>query len=82
MIKRRLLALRGAPTLASMDGAPGRLHQLTEDRDEQFALDLRGPVRLIFKVNDDPIPRLDDGGIERAAVTKVEILEVDDYHGK
>lgn len=81
MLKRRLASLRAAPTLADMDNVPGNCHRLHADRAGQFAIDLRGPYRLIFKPNHDPVPRLDDGGIDKSKVTNISIKEVDDYHG-
>lgn len=65
-----------------MEGVPGKCHQLRADRAGEFALDLWGPYRLIFVPDHDPIPRLSDGGIDRAQVTRILIKEVDDYHGK
>jgi proteic killer suppression protein len=42
---------------------------------------LDGPYRLIFTSNHDPIPLLDSGGIDKAAVTQVLIMGIVDYHG-
>jgi proteic killer suppression protein len=64
-----------------MDGAPGNCHALRADRLGQFALSLWGSYRLVFEPNHNPIPRLPDGGIDRAVVTRIRILEVVDYHG-
>ncbi len=61
-----------------------RLHQLTGDRFEEFAVDISGNFRLLFKVLNDPVPRKDDGSeaIDRRRVTKIMILELrKDYHG-
>lgn len=81
LLKRRLAALGAAPTLADMHGVPGRCHQLHADRDGEFAVDLWGPYRLIFQPDHDPVPRLDEGGIDTGNVTQIRINEVDDYHG-
>jgi plasmid maintenance system killer protein len=81
-LKRRLAALAGAPTLQDMDGVPGNCHQLHTDRAGQFAVDLWGSYRLVFEPDHDPLPKLPDGGIDRARVTKIVIREVVDYHGK
>ena len=61
---------------------PGNCHALSADRDGQFAVHLWGQYRLIFEPNDEPIPRLEDGGIDRSGVTSVVITEVADYHGR
>lgn len=80
-MKRRLATLRAAPTLKDMDGAPGRCHPLGADRTGQFAVSLWGQFRLIFVPDHDPVPRLHDGGIDPALITKISITEVVDYHG-
>jgi proteic killer suppression protein len=82
LLKRRLASLRASPTLKSMEGVPGHCHQLGADRREQFAVDLWGSYRLVFVADHDPIPRLQDGGIDRSLITKVLIVEVVDYHGE
>jgi plasmid maintenance system killer protein len=61
-----------------------RLHQLSGDRDEQFAVDVSPNYRLIFEVANVPIPRKenDTSAIDRSQVTKITILELsEDYHG-
>ena len=82
LLKRRLASLAAAPTLRHMDGVPGRCHALRGDRAGQFALQLWGPYRLIFSPDHDPVPRLADGGIDRALVTAIRMEEILDYHGK
>lgn len=57
-----------------------RCHQLKADRNEQFSLDLDGPYRLIVEVADDPVPRNDDGRIDRRHVTRLWVVEVSDTH--
>lgn len=80
-IQMRLQLLRHAPSLADVPTTPPpRRHQLSQDRDEQFAVDLVHPYRLIFEVNQDPIPRKEDNGVDVTKVTAVKVLEVADYH--
>jgi proteic killer suppression protein len=81
VLSRRLVSLRAAPTLAHMRGVPGDCHPLGADRAGEFAVDLRGPYRLIFEPDHDPVPRLDDGGVDISKVTNIKIKKVDDYHG-
>ena len=45
-------------------------------------MSLWGSYRLVFEADHNPLPLLDDGGIDRARVTKIVIKEVVDYHGK
>ena len=81
ILQRRLESLAAAETLADMDGVPGRCHALRGDRAGQFAVALWGSYRLIFFIADNPVPTLDDGGIDRSKVTKINLVEVVDYHG-
>jgi toxin HigB-1 len=82
LMRRRLASLIAAPTLKAMDGVPGKCHPLRADRDGQFALHLWGAYRLVFAPDHDPVPLLDDGGIDTSLVTRVVIAEVIDYHGR
>ena len=78
---KRLAVLKAARTLALVPTTPpDRRHQLHGDRDEQFAVNLVHPHRLIFKPNHEPLPRKDDGGIDTGQVTAITIIEVVDYH--
>lgn len=80
-IMNRLAVLKAARTLALVPTTPpDRRHQLRGDRDEQFAVDLVHPHRLVFEPNHDPLPRKDDGGIDVEQVTAITIIEVIDYH--
>jgi proteic killer suppression protein len=82
LLKRRLATLTAAPTLQDVEGAPGRCHQLRADRAGEFAVNLWSSYRLVFEPDHNPLPLRDDGGIDRARVTKIVIKEVVDYHGK
>ncbi len=48
----------------------------------QFSVVLTKNWRLIFEVDHDPIPRLDDGGIDLDKVSAIRFIEVVDYHKK
>lgn len=77
----RLAVLAAAPNLALVPTTPpDRRHQLRGDRDEQFAVDLVHPHRLVFRASQRPLPRRDDGGIDTVQVTSITILGVVDYH--
>lgn len=84
-IALRLQQLAAAESLAVYEKLDplARLHQLTGDRFEEFAVDISGNFRLLFRVLNDPMPRKEDGSeaIDRARVTKIMILELrKDYH--
>ncbi|WP_110926827.1 type II toxin-antitoxin system RelE/ParE family toxin [Bacillus massiliglaciei] len=83
-LQQRLLELHAAPTLEQISHLPPpRLHELYGDRTGQLAIDLHHPFRLVFEPDHSPIPRKDDGGLDRTLVTAIKILEVGvDYHGR
>ena len=77
----RLAVLKAARNLGMVPMTPpDRRHQLSANRDEQFAVDLVHPRRLVFEPNHEPLPRRDDGGIDTDQVTAITILDVIDYH--
>ncbi len=79
VVRRRLGSLHAAPTLADLEGVPGRCHALGGDRIGQFAMSLWGPYRLVFAPARTST-NLPDGGIDRHSVTAIEIVEVTNYH--
>lgn len=82
-IRQRLAELAAANTLADVSTLPPpRCHQLTENLDEQFAVDITRNERLVFKVANEPIPRKQDGGIDLAQVNEIIVLRIEDYHGR
>ncbi len=81
VITLRMAVLRAARNLALVPiTPPDRRHQLVGDRNEQFAVDLVHPRRLVFAADHQPVPRRDDGGIDTEQVTAIRILDVVDYH--
>lgn len=84
-IRIRLTELRAATNLKDFwppKSPPGRCHELTEGkRSGQLSVDLDHPYRLIFTPDHDPVPKLDDGGLDWSKVTAIKILGVEDTHG-
>lgn len=76
----RLSDLQAADNLEVMRYLPGRCHELKGDRKLQLSLDLYQPYRLIFEPFNEPVPLLEDGGLDWKAVTIIRILEVADTH--
>ena len=72
--------LRAAPSLDSLRGLPGGLHELKGNRAGQLALDLKGGDRLIIEPAHEPPPTKPDGGLDWKQVTAVRVVEVVDYH--
>lgn len=81
-IQQRLYELQAATTLADISHLPPpRCHLLTGDRAGQFAVDVTERNRLVFEPANDPVPLLPDGGIDRAQITAILIIEIAiDYH--
>ncbi|MEX2106768.1 MAG: hypothetical protein WD810_07705 [Solirubrobacterales bacterium] len=80
ILSRRLAVIEAAPSLASLDNAPGSCHALTADRAGEFAIALWRGYRLIFRPLPDPPPVDDGGSLIRSQITQVLIKEVVDYH--
>jgi len=80
-LRQRLIELQAANTLADMSYLPpARCHELTGNLKEHFSVDLTHPYRLLFVPDHDPIPRRPDGGIDRSAVTTIEVIDIEDTH--
>lgn len=45
-----------------------------------MALDLHGGFRLVFEADADPIPQSTSGGTDWAAVNRIIITYIGDYH--
>ena len=80
-IMARIGVLKNAGLLQRVPASPPeRRHQLKGRRDEQFAVDLVHPYRLVFEPDHSKLPRNEDGGIDLERVTAIRILEVVDFH--
>ena len=77
-LKTRLADLDAASSVVEL--VTGRPHPLKGDRVGEFAVDLEGGKRLVFKPANDPIPLTEDGSIDWSEVTAVCIIFVGDYH--
>ncbi|KZE64694.1 killer suppression protein HigA [Fictibacillus phosphorivorans] len=78
----RLSELKAASNLGEISCLPGpECHQLTGNRDNQFAVTLKQPFRLVFEPYNDPPPLKPDGGYDWWQITAILIIEVVDYHG-
>ena len=82
LIRRRLDELRAANSLQDIRSFPqARCHELKGNYAGKLSVDLEHPYRLLFRPVNDPIPRKDEGGLDWARVTAVEIIGVEDTHG-
>lgn len=80
-IIQRLREIESSANLSVLMKLPAaNCHQLSGDRAGEFAVDISGNWRIIFGINQEPMPKKDDGGINTDKVTYVKILEIKDYH--
>lgn len=77
-IRQRLQELEAVDSLEDM--VFGRPHELTGDRAGEVSLDLVHPLRLIIRPTDEPPPTKLDGGLDRAKVKRVTVVEIADTH--
>lgn len=77
-LRSRLADLEAATRVSDL--VAGNPHPLHGDRQGQFALDLAGGWRLVFKPDHEPVPERPDGGIDWSRVTVVSIEFIGDYH--
>lgn len=78
---QRLFELQAAESLQEISHhPPARCHELTGKQAGQFSVDLEHPYRLLFVPADNPVPRLQDGGIDRSKVREIEIIDLKDTH--
>ena len=82
-ITQRLNELSAMSNLAVARKLPQlRCHELEGDRKGQLAVDVRQPFRLVFEVDQDPVPKKEDGGLDWTKVESIKIMAIEDYHGK
>lgn len=80
-VSQRMDQLQAAPNLATIQSLPAmECHILTGDRKGEWAVSISGNYRLIFEIDQDPIPTKDDGSIDSIRITDIRILETTDYH--
>jgi plasmid maintenance system killer protein len=77
-LRQRLQELEAVESLADM--VFGRPHEQKGDRAGQISVDLVHPLRLILRPTVQPPPTKTDGGLDRAKVKSVTIIEVTDPH--
>ncbi len=82
LFQMRVGDLLAADSLEDVRYLPGRYHALTNNRKGQWACDLDQPYRLIFEPHEKPIPANPSGQYLWFEIRGVEILEIDNYHGK
>ena len=80
-LQQRMMELKAAVTLADiLRLPPARCHELKGNRKGQLSVDLEHPYRLLFVPAYSPVSTKENGGLDWAGVTKIEIIGIDDTH--
>lgn len=80
-ISQRLADLRAADNLGIIGKIPGaRLHQLSGERQNEYAINLTGNYRLIFEPDYKNVPLKNDGGHNLNEIKEIKVLMIEDYH--
>ncbi len=80
-VSQRMEQLRAAPTLADMQTyQAARCHELKGERKGEWAVDISVNHRMIFEINQHPVPVNKDGSVNTSKVTDIMIIETTDYH--
>jgi len=83
-IQLRLDEIEASNNMMILKSVHPRLHPLKGERGKrlQHGLDLKQPYRLIIEPDHDPVPLKEDSGIDYEKITVIQVIEVEDYHGK
>lgn len=80
-IKQRRIQLESAENLEAISKLPVlRLHQHIGKGKGTWSIDIQENWRILFTINQDPIPTLEDGGVDLKAITIISIESVEDPH--
>jgi len=77
---QRLEDMRDAESFNDLQFLPGNFHNLSGNRNGQWACDLDHPYRLIFEPADKPVPTNEHGTPILSEMRIVAIIEIVDYH--
>ena len=80
-IKQRRIQLESAENLEVISKLPVlRLHQHIGKGKGTWSIDIQENWRVLFEINQDPIPTLEDGGVDLKAITIICVTSVEDPH--
>jgi plasmid maintenance system killer protein len=57
-----------------------KCHALIGDRQGEWAVSISGNHRMIFVIINDPVPLMEDGGIDTGKINTIKIIGTEDYH--
>jgi len=80
-LKQRRIQLESAENLEVISKIPQlRLHQYKGNRKGTWSINIQENWRILFEIDQNPIPTLEDGGVDLKAVTIISIESVEDPH--
>lgn len=80
-IKQRRIQLESADNLEVISKLPAlRLHQLIGKGKGTWSIDIHQNWRILFEIDQDPIPSLENGGVDLKAIKIICITSVEDPH--
>lgn len=80
-IKQRMRQLKSANNLSVIASLPAlRLHPHIGKNKGIWSIDIQKNWRILFKIDQNPIPTLEDGGVDIKKVTIVRIESISDPH--
>lgn len=80
-IKQRRIQLESADSLEVISKLPAlRLHQHIGKGKGTWSIDIQENWRILFEINQNPVPTLEDGRIDLKAITIICIESVEDPH--
>lgn len=80
-VKLRITQLTNSDNLEVISKLPAlRLHQYIGEGKGTWSIDIQENWRMLFEINHDPIPILEDGRIDLNAITVINIVSVEDPH--
>lgn len=80
-IAKRLTDIKAAANLEDLSKLPQtRVHELSQNRNEQISVDVKHPYRLLMISDHDETPRKPEGGLDWRRITKVKVIEITDTH--
>lgn len=80
-IKQRRIQLESADNLEVISKLPAlRLHQHIGKGKGTWSIDIHQNWRILFEIDQDPIPSLENGGVDLKAIKIICITSVEDPH--
>lgn len=80
-IKQRINELESWDNLYDISRLPAlRLHPLKGNKKGEWAVDIQKNWRICFEISRNPLPLLENGGIDLSKVKEIKIISIEDYH--